>query len=169
MFSREQRRYVMRVSDVMTKQVACVRAEDRASAAAQIMWECDCGAVPVVGQGDRIVAVVTDRDICMATFFHDASPSAISVSQAMSKELHFCSPEDSVATAEQLMRAHQIRRLPVLDGEGRLVGVLSLADIARLGHRDKGRQRELAPDQITATLAGICTPREHSAPSTIQA
>jgi CBS domain-containing protein len=149
----------MRVSDLMTKQVATVYAGDPASAAARIMWDCDCGAVPVLDESDRLVAIVTDRDICMAALLQDRAPSTIPVSWAMSKELHFCAPDDSVSSAEQIMRARQIRRLPVLDADRRLVGLISVADILRGTERDKGRKRELIPDEVTATLADICAPR----------
>ena len=145
---------------MMTRQVGSVRAEERTSTAARMMWDCDCGVVPVLGEGDRVIAVVTDRDICMASLFQDAPPSAIPIASAMSKELRFCSPEDSVTSAEQTMRAHQIRRLPVLDDERRLLGMLSLADIIRATERDEARRREVPREELTATLADICERRQ---------
>jgi CBS-domain-containing membrane protein len=96
----------------------------------------------------------------MAALFQDRQLSTIPISQAMSKSLHFCAPDDSVSSAEQIMRAHQIRRLPVLDGERRLLGLLSLADIVCATERDKGRKKEMVHEEVTATLADICTRRE---------
>lgn len=153
----------MRVSELMTRRVACVRSDDRASVAARIMWDCDCGAVPVLGDDDRVIAMITDRDICMATLFQELPPGAVPVWSAMSKELHACGPEDSISTAEQVMRARQIRRLPVLDAERRLLGMLSLADIIRSIEREKGRTPEMFPEVVTATLAEICTRRPSAA------
>src|SRR5687768_2334487 len=118
----------MKVTDLMTRKVACVRADEPLSSAAKLMWDCDCGAVPVIDGSDRVVGMITDRDICMATWSRDQAPSGISVHQAMSEELHQCSPDASVATAEGLMRSKQIRRIPVVDENQRLAGILSLAD-----------------------------------------
>ena len=94
------------------------------------MWDCDCGAVPVIDDDGRAIAVVTDRDICMAALMRDRAPSAIPVAEAMSRDLKSCGPDDEVATAEEIMRAHQIRRLPIVDRDRRPVGMLSLADPA---------------------------------------
>src|SRR4051794_41303267 len=119
----------MRVRDLMTTDVACVRSSDPASRAAHMMWERDCGSLPVVDDGDRAVAIVTDRDLCMAALFQDSPLSAFPVSRAMSDRLHACGPDDAVNAAEKTMRAHQIRRLPVVDSDRKLLGVLSIADI----------------------------------------
>jgi CBS-domain-containing membrane protein len=64
----------MRVSEIMTREVATVRTDEKASAAARLMWDCDCGALPVLGETARAVAVITDRDICMATRSKTARP-----------------------------------------------------------------------------------------------
>ena len=103
--------------------------------------------------------MITDRDICMATWSRDQAPSAICVADAMSRELYFCSPNDSLSTAESLMRSKQIRRIPILDEQRTLVGILSLADVARHGGASNTRRAgaELAPDQIALTLADICS------------
>jgi CBS domain-containing protein len=150
----------MRVKDLMTKQVSTIRAGEPSSAALRLMWDCDCGSLPVLDDDGRVIAVVTDRDIAMTALFRDAWPSALPVSQAMSKNVYFCSPEDSVTSAEEIMRAHQIRRLPVMDVEGRLVGVLSMADIVRRAAGEKGRKKEVIPEEVTALLADACSPRQ---------
>lgn len=152
----------MKVSDLMTREVATVRSSDTAARAARLMWDCDCGSLPVTDEDNRVSAIITDRDICMTALFQDRSLSAISVGQAMSKDLRFCAPEDSLSSAEQVMRAHQIRRLPVLDSERRLLGILSLADIVHATEREKGRTKDMLPDALTATLADICKPRQQA-------
>lgn len=148
----------MRISELMTRSVASVRESQPLSDAAKAMWDCDCGAIPVLEDGsDRVIGMVTDRDICMATWSRNAAPGALRVSDAMSRRLHACSMSDTVAAAEALMRREQIRRVPVLDSERRLVGILSLADIARQADGTRAhRTRELAPQEVTATLADIC-------------
>jgi len=126
------------------------------------MWECDCGAVPVIEEASgRVVGMITDRDICMATWSNDRAPSAIPVSAAMSRELFYCSSDDDIASAERLMRLKQIRRIPVLNEERKLVGIISLADIVAQSQTDGARwnELELAPHEIAATLANICQPR----------
>jgi CBS domain-containing protein len=158
----------MRIRDLMTTQVASVRSADSAAVAARLMWDCDCGAVPVVDDEGHAIAVITDRDICMAALMRDRAPSAIPVSEAMSRDLQSCGPDDDVSTAEQVMRTHQIRRIPIVDRDRRPVGLLSLADIVRATDRKKGRApREVGPEEVAVTLADICAPppREMNPPA----
>jgi CBS domain-containing protein len=149
-----------KVMDLMTPGVICIRATDSLAAAAQVMWQHDCGIVPVLGEeGVRVVGVVTDRDICMATWSRNVAPSAILASDAMSTDLAYCSPNDSIADAEALMRSHQIRRLPVLNSQQELVGILSIADITRAADLAALSQStlEVPPEHVIATLATIGT------------
>lgn len=122
----------MKIAQIMTTDVTSVATDQPLSAAAQLMWDCDCGAMPVrEAQGTKVICMVTDRDICMATWSKGAPPDQIRIADAMSSRLFSCSPNDSIATAESLMRANKIRRVPVVDSENRLVGILSVADIAK--------------------------------------
>lgn len=146
----------MKVSDLMTQQVATIRSSDSAATAARLMWDCDCGSLPVVDENNQVSAVVTDRDICMTALFEDRPLSPVPVSQAMSKSMRFCAPDDSVSSAEQIMRAYQIRRLPVLDAERRLLGILSLADIVRATEREKGRKEETIADDQKLRVRSQC-------------
>jgi CBS domain-containing protein len=124
------------------------------------MWQHDCGIVPVLGEdGVKVVGVVTDRDICMASWSRNVAPSAIVASDAMSTDLAYCSPNDSIADAEVLMRSHQIRRLPVLNSHAELVGILSIADITRAADLAALSQSplEVPSEHVIATLATIGT------------
>jgi CBS domain-containing protein len=146
----------MLVADLMTRNTTAIRADQTLAEAAQAMWDRDCGALPVLhADGSRVVGMITDRDICMATWSRNAPPSALQVVDAMSQNIVHCSEQDSITSAESLMVSAQIRRLPVVDDQARLVGVLSLADIARATQGPR-----LAPDPsgdgIAKTLAGIC-------------
>lgn len=160
----------MKVKYLMTTKVACVRQSDPLSAAAQIMWDCDCGSVPVKDDdSERVVGMITDRDICIATWSRDCAPSEILVSDVTSRELYACSPEASIASVQELMSSKQVRRLPVLDKDGHLVGILSLADIVTEGPNESTRTAasELGPAEVASTLRTICQPRfheQHSAP-----
>jgi CBS domain-containing protein len=156
----------MRVKDVMTKEVACVRQGETLSEAARLMWDCDCGSIPVKEDGsERVVGMITDRDICMATWSRDRAPSTIGIAEVMASDLKFVTPDDSVSTAENLMRSKQIRRIPVLDEERQLVGLISLADIATQSQSFGERaENDLAPAAVAATLANICRPRQQPSP-----
>ncbi|MES1182856.1 MAG: CBS domain-containing protein [Myxococcales bacterium] len=146
----------MLVGELMTRNTTSVRADQTLADAAQLMWDCDCGALPVLDEaGTRPIGMITDRDICMATWSRGAPPSAIAVASVMSQDLVRCSEKDSIGRAESLMQSNQVRRLPVVDANERLIGILSLADIARATERAK-----IVPDGsgngLAATLAGIC-------------
>jgi CBS domain-containing protein len=148
------------VSELMTRKVASVRTSDTLSTAAKIMWECDCGVVPVLeADSDRVVGMITDRDICMATWSRNSPPSNVPVSEAMSKKLYACRSGDSISAAESLMRSKQVRRLPVVDA-GTLVGILSLADIVLQSRATEGKGKivPLSGDELTMTMAEICQP-----------
>jgi CBS domain-containing protein len=159
MYLRNKRRCLMKIATLMTTHVATVRMDEPLSIAAERMWTRDCGVLPVIDTDERVVGMVTDRDICMSTWMNGCAPQALNVATAMSRSLHSCSPDDSLDSAEQLMRENQIRRLPVVDRGGKLVGILSLADIVREAQRERARgQKDVAPTEVTATLANICEP-----------
>jgi CBS domain-containing protein len=153
----------MRVEKLMTRDVKVCRAEDTLSRAAQLMWEHDCGCVPVIGtNGDgRVVGIITDRDIAMAAYTQGWPLSAIPVSTAMEKEVISCHAEDQINRAEALMRDRKVRRLPVLDQDERLVGILSLNDIVLEAQREtgSGQRAEVNAEDLMETLAAVCRPR----------
>jgi CBS domain-containing protein len=121
----------MRISAIMTRDVKACGPQDTLNVPAQMMWEGDCGAVPVIDEAARVVGMITDRDICMSAHLRNELLSNISVGDVMAKEIFTCVPEDTVAHAEQLMKSKQVRRLPIVDDNRRLLGILSLADIAK--------------------------------------
>jgi CBS domain-containing protein len=97
----------------------------------RIMWESDCGCVPVVECDGTVVGMITDRDICMAAYTQGRRLTHMTVEGAASKNLVTIGKDESLRRAEELMRDAQVRRLLVVDSAGRLVGLLSLADLAR--------------------------------------
>lgn len=106
-------------------------ATDSLNCAAQIMWESDCGAVPVVDGDGTLVGIVTDRDLCMAAYLRGQSLGGIDIGSVMSRELATVGPNDTLAQVVHAMGQHQIHRVPVAE-RGRLVGIVSLADVARV-------------------------------------
>lgn len=128
----------VRVRELMTTEVATVRPADTLGQAAERMRLHDCGCVVVVDEGALVVGVLTDRDVCLAALPADVPLSQLTVEGAMTRNVFTCAPDDPVAEAERRMGQHQIRRLPVVDGQGRLRGILSLDDLAREACREEG-------------------------------
>ena len=150
----------MLVEDIMTRPPITCMADDTAFEAARLMWDHDIGALPVVEPDGRLVGMITDRDLCMAAFLSAAPLASIEVHEAMARDVFACAPIDPVTAAERLMGQRQIRRLPVVDPLGRVLGVVSLHDLAREAERGGGRRRPDVPDvDISRTLAAIGRPR----------
>jgi CBS domain-containing protein len=152
------------VHDAMRTRVHVCAPEDTLARAAQLMWEKDVGCLPVCGPGRKVIAMLTDRDISMAAFMQWKHLAETSVESAMSRGLCTCSPDDELGHAEELMRKNQVRRLPVVDAGGLLVGLLSLGDIARYVRQHARGNGNQAQQRLADTLASICEPRFHSIP-----
>jgi CBS-domain-containing membrane protein len=120
----------MQVEQIMNRDTKVCHPQDSLNTAAQIMWENSCGAVPVVDEQSRPVGFLTDRDICMAAYTQGKLLEALRVEGAMAKKVVSCKVEDDLSSAANLMRRNGVRRLPVTDQHGRLVGLLSLDDLA---------------------------------------
>jgi CBS domain-containing protein len=137
----------MKIEKLMTAKVRACAPTDSLNSAAQLMWEGDCGIVPVIDVDGRPVGVLTDRDIAMSAHLRGGRLGEIPVAEAMSRRLAVVKVDDSLHDALELMRTGQVRRLPVVDAEGRLAGMLSLSDIARLwARRESIDERELRAD-----------------------
>jgi CBS domain-containing protein len=149
----------MQVETVMTSDVWTCGPHDTLEHAAHLMWERDCGVIPVVDRDRRVVGMVTDRDVCMAAYTKGRPLSHVRVDEIMSCRIHAVCIGDSVSHAEHLMREFQVRRLPVVDGSGYLVGLFSLVDLARCVTRAVADDAN-GPnaDSVSQTLAEIGTP-----------
>jgi CBS domain-containing protein len=149
----------MRVGEIMTKEVRSCRPTDSLNEAACSMWERDCGALPVVSEDGVVVAMITDRDVCMAAYTRGRRLDDMRVREAMSPRLAVCSAGDPVEDAESRMREIRVRRLPVVDDTGRLVGIVSLADVARALPRARNiSSRRASALELGETLGAICEP-----------
>ncbi len=120
----------MKVEQIMNREVKTCGPQDSLNKAAQIMWDMPCGAVPVVDDQARPIGFLTDRDICMAAYTRNKPLSELPVEGAMAREPVCCRAEDDLDSAAQLMRQHRTRRVPVVDRNGILVGLLTLDDLA---------------------------------------
>ena len=154
----------MKISQIMKSDVETCAADDNLAAAASRMWDCDIGCLPVVDERGEVIGMVTDRDICMAALTRGQPLHEIPVSVAMAKEILTTGPDATLIEAEEIMRSAQVRRLPVVDSDGALVGIVSLNDLALLAEHEIGRKnRDLSAQEVTATLAAICAPRPQAA------
>lgn len=153
----------MKVQQVMSSPVKSCRVSDTLDCAAAILWDHDCGCVPVIDDSGKAVGMVTDRDICMAAYTQGKALRDIRVASAMSRQVWTCHPDDPIATAEHVFQARQVRRLPVIDGGGRVVGVLSLNDLARQAATERSKnRREVTDAEVGTVLAAIGVPRAPS-------
>ncbi|MDH3589485.1 MAG: CBS domain-containing protein [Gammaproteobacteria bacterium] len=152
----------MLVKKLMTGSVTCCKPGDTLDVAAEQLWQSDCGALPVCDPADsrKVVGMVTDRDICMHAHFNHRPLDELIVDGAMTHGVKTCRMTDDVHIAEQIMSSAAIRRLPVVDDSGNLVGIVSLADIAGEAAKQRRLDRpEVTETEIAGTLSAICSPR----------
>jgi CBS domain-containing protein len=119
----------MKISDVMTHEVKIASPEDTLQYAAQMMEDIDTGALPV-GENDRLIGMLTDRDITLRAVARGKAPDVCKVREVMSSSIKYVYEDETVEDAAKNMGELQVRRLPVLDRKKRLVGIVSLGDLA---------------------------------------
>ncbi|MBF0305793.1 MAG: CBS domain-containing protein [Alphaproteobacteria bacterium] len=127
----------MQISQVMTRSVEVIDPDMPVGEVAKRMRDEDIGALPV-GENDRLVGMVTDRDIVLRAVAMDRAPSECRVRDVMSEKVFYCFEDQSVEEASRVMAEHQVRRLPVLNRDKRLVGIVAIADLARAGDEAAG-------------------------------
>jgi CBS-domain-containing membrane protein len=148
----------MQIEELMSRHPKTCTLADDLSTPARLMWEHDIGCVPVVDEHGHALGVVTDRDLCMAVYTRGRTLHEIRVDQVMAPNLISCSPSDSVATAEKLMKDFQVRRLPVVDAFGKLLGMVSQNDLVREAAQEAAApraDREIDEHEVMSTLAAI--------------
>jgi CBS domain-containing protein len=118
------------IREVMSSNPCAIEADKPVAYAARMMKDEDVGLAPVV-EGDRLVGALTDRDIVVRVVAEGKNPQSVTVREVASTEVVTVDPQQELDEALQLMASKQVRRLPVVEGDGRLVGVLAQADIAR--------------------------------------
>ena len=123
----------MKVSERMTRNPRTVAPDESVRLAAALMDELDIGALPVCDEDDNLIGIVTDRDITIRATALGSPPDSTNVSEVMTETVQSISEDSDIGEAEQLMSTAQIRRVPVVDGDNHLVGILSLGDLALSG------------------------------------
>lgn len=141
----------MKVKDVMTTDLKTCSPRTTAAAAASLMWDGDCGILPVIDDGE-LVGVVTDRDLYIALATRDARPSQLKVGDVATGLLVTCEPEDDVLDALATMKRALVRRLPVVGFGKSLLGIVSLDDILLVA----GPGRQIPGEVVIETLQAIC-------------
>ncbi|HKT33740.1 MAG TPA: CBS domain-containing protein [Nitrospira sp.] len=121
----------IKIQDVMTMNPDWCLSESSATQAARIMKDTNVGIVPIVDSdsGRKLIGVVTDRDLCLAVVATGKNPDSVRVAEAMTSQLVTCQPDDDIRKATHLMQGNQVRRVPVVDRNGVLQGMVSTADI----------------------------------------
>ena len=153
----------MKVKEIMsTNPKACTLTENL-SAAAGLMWDYDCGILPVVAEGGTVVGLITDRDICMAASLKNRNLSNIAVEDVISGKVFACKPEDDIHTALETMQVNKVRRLAVVAEDGTLEGILSINDVVlKAGETTGKRTPELSYADVVNTYKSIC---QHYSPT----
>ena len=146
----------MQIKAIMSHPVVTCPTDSTLDQAARLMWEFDCGIVPVIGEDGRLVGIVTDRDICMAAYTQGRALDAIPVGTAMATPVVAVHTQELIEQAEHLMRERQIRRLPVLDDDNHPVGMVSMNDLTRLAARV---HKSAVNRELVETLAAVGKPR----------
>lgn len=150
---------MLRVEDVMTHNPECCSPEDDLATVANVMWDLDVGCVPIIGDGHRVAGMITDRDIAMAAMLNGKPLHELRVENVMAKQIVTAKLGDRLRTVQELMRKSKVRRLPVVDGEKKVVGVVSLHDLVRAAKQER---RRLFPDlrmkDVAVTFAEISEP-----------
>ncbi len=155
----------MKIQDIMTRPVESCGSTADLAAAAMIMWRQDCGVVPVVDDQQRVLGVITDRDVCIAVATRHRRPEELTVGAVMTHRLFTVRPEEDVHLALERMRRERIRRLPVVDADQRLVGIVSTNDLVLSAKPATARPAPaLTNDEVIETLRVICA---HAVPARV--
>ena len=154
----------MKVTEVMTTNPTACTPLNTLADAAGLMWQHDCGILPVVADGGKVVGLITDRDICMASLLNARQLAHIAVEEVISGNVIGCAREDDVKTALLKMQENKIRRVPILNEDGTLSGMLSMNDIVLRAQepRDK-RAPAVSYADVVKTYKEIC---RHPLPQT---
>lgn len=149
----------MNVREIMTKEPRCCQSDMNIAAATELMWNNDCGVLPVVDEG-RLAGIITDRDICIALGTRNRPATDIAVKDVATYELQTCAPDNDVHTAMAVMRRAKVRRLPVINDEGKIEGIIALNDIVLAAERKHGA---IGYEEVMNTIEAVSEHRGHKA------
>jgi CBS domain-containing protein len=147
----------MKVRDLMTTSAVSCRSETNLAAVGALMWEHDCGFIPVVDDKEKVTGVITDRDICIALSTRDRQPSQITAGEVTNVPAFVCSPDDDGQSALQTMSKERLHQLPVTNSDGCLAGILSINDLLLHAEKGTGKTPEISYDEVVQAFQAICS------------
>ena len=154
----------MKVEDVMTRDVEFCTIETNLAAAAMKMWNRDCGVLPVVDDQRKVIGMITDRDICMKAATNHQDIAAIKAEELTSGPIHTCKLDADIRDALETLQSALVRRLPVVNDEGQLEGIVSVSDILR---HSREKVDKVTPGvtyaDVVSTFKVISAPRSRAA------
>ncbi len=145
----------MTIADIMTGEARCCHPETNLATAAALMWAGDCGALPVVDAEGRALGMITDRDVCMAVATRNRLASEIAVGELLGGDVWACEAHDDVRAALEVMEEKRVRRLPVIDSENRVIGVISMNDVVLNAVERKGGKKGETPLTYESAMAAM--------------
>ncbi len=154
----------MKVSEIMTTHPLYCRRETDLGAAAELLWNGNCGFLPVVADTGRVTGAVTDRDICIGLGTKNRLPGQVTVGEIAGDTLAACAPDDDIHQALATMAARKVHRLVVVGAKGELAGVLSVDDVVAKGLKTR-TAGEVSPEELTSTLREIVSGQVRRAPA----
>jgi CBS domain-containing protein len=147
----------MKAKEIMTPNPTACTPTSTLADAAKAMWDNDCGILPVVTDGGKVVGLITDRDICMSAGMHGCNLSNLAVEDVISGKVFSVEPETDVQKALETMRDHRVRRLPVVDDNGNLQGMLSMNDVVLKAQEPKDKKAPgITYADVVDALKAIC-------------
>jgi|ERR1044072_202011 predicted transcriptional regulator len=147
----------MKVQNLMSEKVSVCGFNTNLAEAAAMMWENDCGCLPVITESGAVEGLITDRDIAIALGTRNQCAYEIPVGEVMTGKVYGCTPDDDIHTALKTMGKEKVRRLPVVNAEGNLAGLLSLNDVAIYAKSfDADKTVALSYEDVINTFKAIC-------------
>lgn len=153
----------MKIEELMKAEVQTCHPNTDLATVAMLMWNYDCGAIPVVDDTGVPVGIITDRDIAMGSAFDSKPLREIQTQQVTNhRKLTTCNIDDDVQTAMSIMKKEQIHRLPVVNTDGFLQGIVSMDDLILKAQPKEMKSKTVSFDQVMSTLKSICAPVKQS-------
>jgi len=149
----------MKIKDVMVKTPVFCSPETNLGSAVEIMWNRNCGFLPVVDAERRVVGVVTDRDIAIAVGTQNRLPGEITVAEVATRKVHSSRPEYDIHMALDTMAENKVRRLVVVNEQNQFEGVLSMDDVVHFAETNPGGKADLSSDDVLRTLKTLYGPQ----------
>jgi CBS domain-containing protein len=150
----------MKVQDAMMGTPVSCSPGTNLGSAVEMLWERNCGILPIVDAERKVTGVITDRDLCITLGTGNRLAGQMTVGEVASGKVHSCRAADDIQTALQTMAEHRVRRLPVVNDEGALEGILSMDNVVlHAESASSGRRPDLSNDDVVKTLRQIYAPR----------